>query len=58
MLNMLILTLYHRRTVRGGEIKACTHTPTSGGSALESALESADYNAESANSIIDFVRVG
>ena len=39
-------------------LKAHTHTPTFGGSALESALESADSSPELANSTTDFVIVG
>ena len=39
-------------------LKARTHTPTLGGSALELALELADYNAESSNSTTGFTIVG
>ena len=38
--------------------KARTPTPTLGGSVLESTLESADYNTDSADSTIDFTIVG
>ena len=40
-----------------GNLRARTHTPTLGESALESPLESADDNAESANSTTYFTIV-
>ena len=45
-------------TNRCGSVKARTQTPTFAGSALESALESADSSPESADSTNDFMRVG